>query len=103
MISITISPGHPVTIIVDDDERRYHFGRLINATNSVIEIDVSKALPRIADLIVIRVIVETFGQLNEQRFGTVDLRIDCQNVSVPTDRLLRLALGSQQPIRFRLG
>ncbi len=87
MIRITVSEKHPVTVMTDDD-RRYHFAWLVGVSGDRVELQLRSPMPRPHELRVTGMIVETFGQLNTARFGTVSIEIDCENVSGPDEHLL---------------
>ncbi len=87
MIRITVTSKHPVTVIADDD-RRYHLAWLVEASADRVELQLRRPMPRPHELRVTGMIVETFGQLNTARFGSVSIEIDCQNVSGPDEHLL---------------
>jgi hypothetical protein len=88
MITITVAPLHPVTIVAADP-RRYHFARLIAVSQRFMIVELRRGAP-ISQLDVTHVIIEMFGLVGVVRAGTVGIEIDCRNTTVAGKRFLRL-------------
>lgn len=100
MITLTVAPLHPVTIVAADPGR-YHFARLIASSQRFIIVELRRRAP-ISRLNVTHVIIEMFGLLGAVRVGTVGIEIDCRNTTVAGERFLRLQPVDAAALKIRV-
>lgn len=99
MITLTVAPLHPVTVVAAGPGR-YHFARLIASSQRVMIVELRKSPIRRLD--VTHVVIEMFGLLGTVRVGALGIEIDCRNTTMAAARVLRLQPVDARALKIRV-
>ena len=93
MIRVSVSSGHPVTIMAAGPVH-YYFGRLISATENAIRLHLRRAVRDAHAIDTRSVIIETVGG--------VTVEVDCRNITLPGSSVLTLEILEPPSLEIRV-
>jgi hypothetical protein len=100
VITINLSPFHPVTLVTAK-EPRYLFARLTAASEQFVIVDLRREAPD-GQLEITHLIIEMFGLLGVVHSGPASIQIDCRNTRAAGKRFLRLQPIDAATLKIRV-
>jgi hypothetical protein len=93
MTRVSVSSGHPITVIAADPVG-YHFCQLIDVTKNVVRLRLRRAVPDARAINIRSIIIEALGN--------VTVEIDCRNISAPGGSFLSLEIVEPVSLDIRV-